>query len=252
MKRPTALKILGWGYLVMLLLTVLSRGPVREMLGAGVMIGFFLAVAWLRDRPRQNAAELEARRLGLRFSAKDDAALLDEPFALFRRTRRRYGELTNVLWGPWHGLEVRVFDYEYMISENNWRHLSCAVAAIPGGWPALVIQPETLVTTVADHLALPDIEFELEQFNRMFEVRCEDRKFAGALVDARMIEWLMGRSPLPGFEINGRWILAYRNQVQPWELDAVLGLLESFVERIPRVVRSVYPEALPPRPDTLV
>jgi hypothetical protein len=83
----------------------------------------------------------------------------------------------------------------------------------------------------------------------VFDVRSDDRGFANALIDARMMEWLLDHSPRPGFEISGRWILGYRDQVQPWQLDSVLAMLESFVEGIPRAVRSLYPEALPPRPD---
>jgi hypothetical protein len=252
MRRTTALKILAYGYLFLLvgaLLTEEGRRDLRQFLAAGVMIGFFLAVAWFRDRPRAGAMQAEARRLGLQYAEKDAFGLLDEPFLLFRRTRSSYGEVDNVLFGTWHGFEVKVFDYEYMISENNWRRLSGAVIAIAGGWPTIAIRPETLVTAVGDQLALPGIEFESEMFNRAFDLRSHDRGFANALIDARMMEWLLDHSPRAGFEISGRWILGYRDQVQPWQVDSVLAMLESFVERIPRAVRSLYPEALPPRPD---
>jgi hypothetical protein len=252
-RRTTATKILIWGFGGLTVGSFLTGGPAKEMVAVCLFVGFFWAVTyWFRDRPRQNAFEAEARRLGLRYAAKDPFAVLDHPFALFRRTRRRYGGVDNVLWGMWRGLEVRVFDYEYSINDDDVRYLSCAVAAFGGGWPSLVIQPETLVTTIADHVAMPDIDFELEGFNRMFEVRCSDRRFAGALVDARMMEWLMNRAPLPGFEINGSWILAYRDQVQPWHLDEVLELLDGFVSKIPTVLCSLYPDALPARPATLV
>ena len=252
MRRTTALKILAYGYLFVLvgaLLTEQGRRDLREFLAGGVIIGFFLAVAWFRDRPRAGAMEAEARKLGLRYSEKDAFEMLEEPFLLFRRTRRSYGDVDNVLFGTWHGFEVRVFDYEYMISENNWRRLSGAAIAIPGGWPTLAVRPETLVTAAGDQLALPGIEFESEMFNRAFDVRSDDPEFASALIDARMMEWLLDHAPRPGFEISGGWILGYRDQVQPWQVDSVLSMLESFVDRIPRAVRSLYPEALPPRPD---
>ena len=164
-------------------------------------------------------------------------------------TRRSYGAVTNVLSGPWKGFEVRAFDYAYTVSEDNVRECSCAMVAIPGGWPALVIRPEDLLTSVADRLALSDIAFESERFNQAFEVSSDDRRFASAVVDARMIAWLLSLVPRPGFEVQGRWILAYRDRVQPWEIESVLSLMAGFVERIPRAVGSVYPEALPPRPD---
>jgi hypothetical protein len=250
--RTTATKLLVWFWGSMTVASMLTGGPWKELLACSLIIGFFVAVKyWFIDHPRKNAVEAEARRLGLRYSAKDPFAILDHPFALFRRTRRRYGGVDNVMWGTWRGLEIRVFDYEYSINEDDIRYLSCVVAAIPGGWPPLVIQPETLVTTIADHVALHDIDFELEAFNRKYEVRCEDRRFAGAFVDARMMEWLMSRAPLPGFEINGRWILAYRDQVRPWHIESVLELMHGFVQHIPRVMPSLYPEPAKPRPAPL-
>jgi hypothetical protein len=63
-----------------------------------------------------------------------------------------------------------------------------------------------------------------------------------------MMEWLMSRSPLPGFEISGQWVLSYRDQVQPWHVESVLELAHGFIERIPTIVPSLYPQALPSLP----
>jgi hypothetical protein len=123
------------------------------------------------------------------------------------------------------------------VSDDERRLLSCVQIAIPGGWPTLVIRPETGFTRVAD-LAVPDIAFEAEIFNRAFAVRCHDRAFASALVDPRMMEWLLSLDPRWSFEIDGRWILGYRDQVQPWEIEVVLETVESFISRIPRAVAS--------------
>jgi hypothetical protein len=247
--RTTAIKLALWIWGGMTVASMLTGGPWRELLAFSLIIGFSWAVKyWFVDHPRMNAVEAEARRLGLRYSAKDPFAIMSHPFSLFRSTRRRYGGLDNVMSGVWRGLEVRVFDYEYQIHEDEFRELSCVVAATAGGWPSLVIQPETLVTTIADHLALSDIDFELEAFNRMFEVRSADPRFARALIDARMMEWLMNRSPLPGFEISGQWILAYRDQVQPWHIESVLELVHGFIDHIPTVVPSLYPQTRMPTP----
>jgi len=184
----------------------------------------------------------------MRFTAEDRFGLLDQPFQLFRSTRPFYGEVENVVSGSWHDLEVRSFDHSYSVSDDERRLLSCVQIAIPGGWPTLVIRPETGFTRVAD-LAVPDIAFEAEVFNRAFAVRCHDRAFASALVDPRMMEWLLLLDPRWSFEIDGRWILGYRDQVQPWEIEVVLETVESFISRIPRAVASPVPEAMPPRPD---
>ena len=249
MRRSTAVKalfgVLGFG------LAILVAGrewqAARELLAASLVVGVFLAVAGLRARPRRRAMQAEARRLGLAFSATgrlDDV----EAFALFGPTTRVCAEVENVLSGGWHGRSVRLFDYSYSESEDEQRLLSCAWVAIEEAWPNLVIRPETVATRLFG-VALPDIQFESDRFNRAFAVRCEDRAFATALLDARMMEWLLALGHRWSFEIQARRILAYRDQVQPWEIEGVLQTLETFVEKIPRAVRSLYPAAVPPRPD---
>ena len=250
MRRTTACKallgILAFG--VVILIAGREWKQARELIAAAIVIGLFLALVRRRDQPRRRAMEVEARRLRMRFAAQDRFGLLDQPFQLFRSTRPFYGEVENVVSGSWHDLEVRSFDHSYSVSDDERRLLSCVQIAIPGGWPTLVIRPETGVTRVAD-LAVPDIAFEAEVFNRAFAVRCHDRAFASALVDPRMMEWLLSLDPRWSFEIDGRWILGYRDQVQPWEIEVVLETVESFISRIPRAVASLYPEAMSPRPD---
>lgn len=251
MQRSTAVKVLVGMFLVLVpaMLLIEGRRAAREVLAAGLIVGFFLVLTALRRQPRRDAMRAEAKRMQLRFSAKDPFALLAEPFELFRWTRASYASLDNVLWGPRRGLECRLFDYAYTISEDDERRLSCALAAIPGGWPTLVIRPENALTRLAGHVGLPGVELESEAFNLAFDVRSEDARFAGALLDARMMEWLLELGDGWGFEIRGRWILGYRDQVQPWDLDSVVATLAAFIDRIPRAARSLYPEALPTRPD---
>ena len=61
-----------------------------------------------------------------------------------------------------------------------------------------------------------------------------------------MMEWLLGLSNGWGFEVSDPWILGYLDQPKPEEVESLLATLASFVERIPPVVRSLYP--LPPSP----
>lgn len=225
--------------------------PTFVILLLGVLVAVYVVVDVLWGWSRGRAMAAEARRLGLAFSSKDPFHLLQTPFALIRRSRRTFREIDNVLWGRWGDLEVRVFDYAYQESEDEWRRFTAAMAAVPEGWPALVIEPGHLPTST-HLLGLRTIEFESERFNRTFEVRCADRRFANAFIDARMMEWLLGLSPEWGFEVSGPWILGYREQPKPREIGSVLVTLASFVERIPSVVHSLYPAGpapVAPRPD---
>jgi hypothetical protein len=252
MRYSTGLKVLAGVFAFGFLALIAGRDwrDARELL-AGGLLGAILAVGLLRAAPRRDAFETEARRLGLRFSARNRFDLLDEPFALMRWSRRSYGKLDNVVWGTWHGLQVRAFEYEFSVmSQDDRRELSCAMVAIPGGWPALAIRPESFVTRVAD-VAVPDIAFESEEFNRAFEVRGEDRRFASAFADARMMAWLLSLEPRWGFEIEGQWLLGYRGRVQPWELEGVLETLATLLDKIPQAVSSLFPASVPLRPDVL-
>jgi hypothetical protein len=252
MRYPTGLKVLAgvFGVGVVILIAGRQWREARELFAAAVFAGAIVAIGLWRMRPRQGALEAEANRLGLRYSARDPFGLLDEPFALLRWSQRSYGRLDNVLWGTWRGLQVRAFEYEYSDGEDERRAFSCAMVAITGGWPTLVIRPESLATRIAD-VAVPDVAFESEAFDRGFSVRCEDRRFASALVDARLMAWLLSLQPRWGFEIEGPWVFGYRERGQPWELEGVLQTRATFVDKIPRVVASLFPEAVPPRPDVV-
>jgi hypothetical protein len=252
MRSSTALRVLAGVFAFGFLVLIAGRNwrEARELLAGGLFVGAILVVGLVRARPRRDAFETEARRLGLRFSARDPFDLLDEPFALTRWSQRSYGNLDNVVWGTWHGLPVRAFEYEFSASEDDRRELSCAMVAIPRGWPALVIRPESFVTRVA-HVAVPDIAFESEEFNRAFSVRGEDRRFASAFIDARMMAWLLSLEPRWGFEIEGPWLLGYRDRVRPWELESVLETVATLLDKIPPAVSSLFPASVPPRPDVL-
>ena len=249
MRLSTGVKILAGvlGFGLLILVAGREWQEARELLVGGLFIALFLVLAGMRGRSRRDAMRAEARRLGLGFSAKDRFDLV-EPLAVFNPATRLYAETENVLWGRWRDLEVRVFDYSYQRSDDDRREMSCVQIAIPPGWPSLVIRPETAAARLS-HLASPDLEFESEEFNRAFEVRCRSKRFANAFVDARMMGWLLSLGDGWGFETKGSWVLGYRDQVQPWEIEGLLATASTFLERIPGALRSLYPPSVPRRPD---
>jgi hypothetical protein len=249
MRHSTGLKVLGalLGFGLLILVAGREWQAARELVVAGLVIGSLLVLARWRGQPRQQALQAEASRLGLRFSSRDRSDLV-EPFALFGSATRLYAQTENILAGRWRDLEVRVFDFSYQRSDDDRRELSCVLIAIAPGWPSLVIRPETVANRLA-RSALPDIEFESDAFNRAFEVRCGSRRFAYAFVDARMMEWLLSLGDPWGFEIQGAWMLGYRDRVQPWEIEGVLETASTFLERVPPALRSLYPTSVPRRPD---
>jgi hypothetical protein len=197
------------------------------------------------DRQRQLGALALAE--GLDFSIDDPFETLSQPFSLLHKGDGRGVE--NVLWGFWHDLEVRAFDYWYSeeTSGTNGRRsrsytrFSCVITVIDASCPTLVIAEENVLTWLADALTFPDIEFESEEFNRRFNVRSADERFASAFCDARMLEWLLQHGSGYAFEVIGDRLLCWCRPVEPAGFLDLLGTAAAFRERIPAVVSSLYP-----------
>jgi hypothetical protein len=214
------------------------------------LLGVILVALWLswylKEKRRRELA-LAAAQLGLSFSPRDPFDCLSYPFALLRRGDGRGVE--NVLWGTWQGMPVRVFDLWYYEERRDaqgrrsrsYQRFSCAVTEIEAACSSLRLDRENLLTRLADHLAMRDIEFESEEFNRAFNVKASDRRFANDFVDARMMALTV-----PGefsFEAAGRWLLCSSKRRAPFDLLPLLGTLRGFREHVPRVVFELYPLA---------
>ena len=222
------------------------RMPVLIVLGFALVAGFAAWISFRQKRKRFEAFLLVARQFGLEFWAVDDRGCLGLPFALLTKGDGRGTE--NVLSGAWQEVSLVAFDYWYYEENTDsngrtgrtYHRFSCAVTEIDAACSAVTISRENVFTRLADHLAMRDIEFELEEFNRAFDVRGKDRKFANDLLDARMMRWLLATDPAFGFETAGRWLLCFSKRRQPTELIPLLGTLRGFREHVPDVVYSLY------------
>lgn len=219
---------------------------------AGILLLFALiAIAaagvsfYLKQRRRNELAAM-ARRLGLEFSPQDVLGCLGLPFQLLTRGDGRGVE--NVMWGTWQDMPVREFDYWYYEESTDseghrsrtYHRFSCAVTEVEAACSPIAISRENLLTRLADAIGLDDLEFELEEFNRAFNVKAKDRRFAVAMVDQRMMRYLLGTDPAFGFEACGRWLLTYSKRRRPTDLIPLLGTLKGFRDHVPRVVFDLY------------
>ena len=142
-----------------------------------------------------------------------------------------------------------VFDYGYYeesTDANGHRHRStyrfdCVATSHDAGGASLTIDEENVLTLLADAVALDDLTFESEEFNRSFNVRCDDERFAHAFVDARMMEWLLAYARGCRFAVTGNQILVVTAKIPVHELQGRMSTAAAFVARIPRVVASLYP-----------
>jgi hypothetical protein len=221
---------------------------VNVLLYLGLLVGIVVGL-YLKLRRRLEFMRF-ANTYGFNYSPHDHFGLVNLPFRLFTKGDRR--KVDNVLWGTWKGTPVKVFDYLYLEEVRNptlgwWKHrgafrrLSCAMVEIPGAaFPPLHIAPEGVLSRLADHVGLRDIELESGEFNRRYQVQAPERRFAYELIDARMIRWLLSLDRPVCFEVVGRWIIAYHGRVRPARLIPLIGSATGFRERIPRAAAGLY------------
>jgi hypothetical protein len=184
---------------------------------------------------------------GLRYAREDPFGLVGWPFRLFSRGEGR--GIENVVWGTWQGHEIVAYDYWYYErttdskghSHRTYYRFCCAQVDVPAAFPVLELRREGFFTRMADFVGLDDIDFELEEFNRRWNVKAENRRFAYELVDARMIRWLVSLEQRISFEVVGSRLLAYTKKAPPAELIPLIGGLATFRQRIPRVAWGLYP-----------
>ena len=226
---------------------IVFAGDGRVVLVALVLfVGGILLVWRFGKASRRAAVEGEARRLGLSFSPRDPFRVLDADFHPFLRFGKLPGtqRVENVVWGVRDGREVRAFDY-WRPAEDEPVRYSCAMVRIPDGWPSLLVRRHGPLGIARNAAGLRGQEFELETFNRRFEVRSDDRRLASAVIDQRMIGWLLESDPVLGFQLQDGWLLAWMPRLTAQELERVLTMAEGFHERIPRAVWSLYGDGSP-------
>jgi hypothetical protein len=219
--------------------------PLFLLMAVGVAVGV-VVLGWMSGRRRQDALRLIAARLGLAFTIEDPFGLVDLPFELFSRGDGRGVE--NVLYGTWQQMPVHVFDCWYYEETSNGKttsrttyRFSCVVTTLGASCPHLTIAPESFLTRLADAIALDDLQFESEAFNRAFNVK-GDPQLGTAFCDARMMTWLMGNGADRIFEVHGDRLLLAGDLSAPQDLPLLLQAAREWVAQVPRVVFSLYPK----------
>lgn len=209
---------------------------------------------YVRKKRREETLALAAR-LGLQYSAGDPFAIDDAmPHQLFSLGDGRGCE--NVMWGTWNEMPVTEFDYWYYNestdSDGNtsrtYHRFSCAMTYVNANCRPLIITKENLFTRMADGMGFRDIEFELEEFNRAWQVKCPDRKFANDFIDQRMMQWLMHAGTSWSFELVGPIAMAYTRKMPIAQIPTLLACLRAFRDKMPRVVSDLYPGGAPTAP----
>src|SRR5262249_36626985 len=135
-------------------------------------------------------------------------------------------------------LPIVIFDYHYITGsgEDETTHKrSASLATLGIDCPYLIIRPETILDRFAASIGFDDINFESDEFNRAFNVRGEDKKFAYDICHAGMMEFLLQERSLT-WELHANKLLLYNDHRQALDERSIqhcLRVAEGFVARIP-------------------
>ena len=264
MRRSSAVRVAAiiggmWATTLLLMLAqgdAQALGLLREFVGVSVLAG---AIAWATYRfrvlPRRASFEGQARQAGLRAAPGDPRGLLSSGFLMFGRPATAR-ELENTAWGPRRSREIAVADYWYVPGSNtasdDEQRFMCVIDGAGPGWPDLAVVPAGAVAAVKDAVGLGDQDMKSERFNRAFDVRSSDRRFASAMLDARMMQWLLAQAPGVGFEVLGDRLMVFepRMRTSVDDVARALSRYDAFLDHVPLVVLSsrLRASTVPPAP----
>jgi hypothetical protein len=209
-----------------------------------LFILFFVVVAVVgcvsyfvgQQRIRDIAAFASAHGLTVLGSDWD---LDDCGFALFQAGNRRYWR--NVLRGQWNGLQVTYCDYSYVVSDGknqNTISFSNVIVALGLQAPQVTCAPRGAIGAVAEKsVGAPGIRFESIDFNDRFEVQSSDDAFAVELIDAQMIETLLGLDHDYHVVFGPVDLMVYAHRKPVAELAALFDAAALVAQRIPALAR---------------
>ena len=164
----------------------------------------------------------------------------------------------NVLYGQWQGLPVTEADCSiYTTGSHDYypvygpsmkmidfqeRRFSALVADLPAALPDLMIRRK--MPGFGGRPTLPyHVEAGPPEFNRKFQVTTANTAFAGKLLDASMITWLMSADLVSAFmfKLYGRNLLLVWTDLLPESrLGAIFDTAKSFTGHISRQIWTEY------------
>jgi hypothetical protein len=151
------------------------------------------------------------------------------------------------------GDEILVFDRWRAAAAGyeraEWR--TVAALRVPIDVPRLVIHPRRHRFRMPEgDVGLASIGSESGTFDRRFRVLATDRGAAVAIVDPRMMTWLLAQPRAVTYEAAGSWLVCSKRMGRRRDLDALVASAVGFRDHLPRVATSFYPALDPgfPRP----
>ena len=146
---------------------------------------------------------------------------------------------------------VRVDDDEILVFDRwratavgyesaEWR--TAAALRVPLDVPAIVVHPRHHPFRLPKDLeSMSTIDTESEEFHHRFHVLGRDRVGVAALLDARVMAWLLDGPHDLTFEANGPWLMTSKPSGAVTDRDGLVAAVIELRSRLPRVSASFYP-----------
>jgi hypothetical protein len=227
----------------------------------------YLVYAIHRYGGRERALRRVAATEGLLFSDADPAGIGSLRFPTFAQARGV--RVRNVLWARdatakafdyslfderqtsgddrdvFDGLADEAFGFEGRARTETVRSYSAprsgAIVRVDAFLPPCSVMPASWMTRTFEAVGLPDIDFESDEFNRGWDVRCADARFAQLFVDAQFIDLLLGIGDKVGVETFGNYVLFTTGYAKPARL---VGLLRA-AARLPQILSPLVVDEFP-------
>jgi hypothetical protein len=226
----------------LVLLAIAAVGAALALVVAPIYLELFR-----RELSRADEMKQIAQGLGLRFSRLDPvypgSSAFRYPFELFSRGIEQTCE--NFITGTIGSVDLVAFDFLYRLQLDSDDHpdsssrsepirFSCALAAVDGERPHVVVEPSSAPLT--DRADGERVRLEWGDFNARYRVISPDRGFAAALLDLELMAWLVDEAPpLPlTWEIQRDQVLCRAPGLEPSDMAALVRALPEFARRIGR------------------
>jgi len=128
-----------------------------------------------------------------------------------------------------------------IIRRHHGRTFTAAVVRLPVNAPRTLIAKESLLSKLFATATRLDLDVESGLFNRSYHVISDDRRFARAILDARMIDLMVRTEGRISFEFFGCYLLLHTVQLEPSLFPGLARLAEEMGTVVPRLVVDRWP-----------
>jgi hypothetical protein len=225
-----------WAYLVGACVAVVLAVVFLKWLPPLVVLALLIGGLWYashrlrKEEIRQRPAGAEL--LGLKRETEDPFGLLGYPLQLFSRS----GEpsIDELVWGPWRGLEVRIFGVSFrapsLAATEQRASFAAALTALEAELPSLVVEPQVFQTRFERPPALARITTGDDAFEATWS-SWSSEPAAGELLDPDTRGWLRSLGDRWGFELSGRIAMVYGPRPERPDVIPVLEVLHELAGR---------------------